>query len=306
MRHHAGLLAAALALHLAGCAGAPPAAPPADAAAPFTRLAAGFTTRALKQEGAGDARRALDSWKVVAALRPTAAEPQRRVADLTARLKAEADRHYRDGLARLREGDTDAARRELLLALVADPDHAAALEALKNRIEPDTIPYTVAPGDTFESIAKLQLGDPARAPLVARLNNADPGGIPIPGTVLSLPVLVQPGSLPGEKRAPAAAVDANGQQNTGYDVDPVDRETAAVPPAATSGATPAALTADELRKREKAEQLYNDGVRFFINQRLDAAIDSWEQTLSLYPQHPQAARDIEKARGLQQKLRDIR
>jgi hypothetical protein len=60
------------------------------------------------------------------------------------------------------------------------------------------------------------------------------------------------------------------------------------------------------RKKEKAEESYNAGVKFFINQKLDEAIQSWEQTLALNPEHPKASKDIVKARGLQQKLRELR
>jgi hypothetical protein len=118
----AALLAPAAALLLAACAGAPPTTepggpgvvtPPAvgdealppPGAAPFATLATRFTARAVKQEAAGDLSRALDSWKVVAALRPEAAEPRRRVVDLSARLQAAADQHFRDGNARLQEGN---------------------------------------------------------------------------------------------------------------------------------------------------------------------------------------------------------
>jgi tetratricopeptide (TPR) repeat protein len=69
---------------------------------------------------------------------------------------------------------------------------------------------------------------------------------------------------------------------------------------------PAALAAVDRRKKEKAEDLYNAGVRFFINQQLDEAIRSWEQTVALNPEHPKAEKDIEKARGLQQKLKELR
>ena len=69
---------------------------------------------------------------------------------------------------------------------------------------------------------------------------------------------------------------------------------------------PAAQDAVEARKREKAEELYNAGVRFFINQKLDEAIRSWEQTLALNPEHPKASKDIIKARELQQKLKELR
>lgn len=421
MKRVAALLAPAVALLLAACAGAPPApepggpgtvvprageedALPPPGAAPFATLATRFTARAVRQEAAGDLRRALASWKVVAALRTEAAEPKRRVADLSVRLKADADRHFRDGNAHLQKGNIDGARREFLLSLAADPDHAGALDALKNRLEPDATPYTVAAGDTFEGIAKKVYGDPAKAPLVARVNNLDPAGKPQSGTILTVPSLAPPAVKPVVKRTPEAVVEAPESPDSGYDIEPAAlgaegspatapaEPTAPVPPAATGAPAtpvepakapdpgeaqlakaqelfqakkfgdagsaadkltdnpavgararelsgnawfaagnaalkeerfaeaiaayrkaepvrkdaPAALAAVERRKKEKAEESYNAGVRFFINQKLDEAIRSWEQTLALNPEHPKAHKDIEKARGLQQKLKELR
>jgi len=329
-------LCAAAALLLAACAGAPPAAPPAGTgavapppavgtpaltpgAAPFEGLAARFTDRALKAEKAGDLRRALESWRIVAGLRPQAAEPARRVADLGARAEAEAARHYADGLAKLKEGATDAARRSFLLALAANPDHADALDALKNRFEPDAVQHTVAPGETFESIAKGRYGDTAKAAIVARINDLDPAAKPAPGTVLTLPSLTPPAPKASAKRNEPAE-----QQDAAYDTEPTavtpdaaappPVEPAAPPPAATVAPPPPAVAAPkppdpaelERKRKEKAEELYNAGVRFFVDQKLDEAIQSWEQTLALNPQHPKAPKDIEKARALQQKLRDLK
>ena len=353
MKRLAALFAPAAALLFAACAGAPPATQPGEpgaltpraggdealpppGAAPFATLATRFTARAVRQEAAGDLRRALDSWKVVAALRTDATEPKRRVADLSARLTAAADQHYRDGNARLQEGNIDAARREFLLSLASDPDHANSLDALKNRFELETTPYTVVVGDTFESIAKKQYGDPAKSPLVARVNRLDPAGKPVPGTILTLPNLSLPAAKTAVKRAPEAAPDTAEAPDSGYDTEPAALGGEASPPAEppkpapapvpavpTAPVLPAVPTAPatpveipkapdpgaaqvEARKREKAEELYNAGVRFFINQNLDAAILRWEQTLELYPEHPKAAKDITKARGLQQKLKELR
>ncbi len=417
MRHLASPVAIAAALLLAACAGAPPASAPGEAgaspaarpgqtgipsrpgdggapspasgAAPFTTLTARFTDRALKQERAGNPRRALDSWRVVAALRPQAAEPKRRVADLTLRLDAEADRRYREALVMLEEGQTTAARRELLLALVANPDHTAALEAIKNRVEPDAFPYTVAAGDSFEAIAKKFYGDAGKAVIVARINNLDPADKPNPGTVLTMPSLASPAAKPAPAPGPPPTQKTAEPQDSAYDTEPaalgaeeaVGTPIVTPPPAAPEAPNPAeeqlakatelfqaakfgeaaavagklvgdtivgvrarelagnawfaigaaalkedrfadataaykqaeqdrddvpaALAAVDRRKKEKAEELYNAGVRFFINQKLDEAIGSWEQTLALNPEHPKAPRDIEKARGLQQKLKDI-
>ncbi|HEY5998739.1 MAG TPA: hypothetical protein VI078_05480, partial [bacterium] len=66
-----------------------------------------------------------------------------------------------------------------------------------------------------------------------------------------------------------------------------------------------AIAAVERRKHDKAEESYTAGVRFYINQQLDEAIRAWERTLALNPEHPKAAKDMEKARALQQKLKDI-
>jgi tetratricopeptide (TPR) repeat protein len=68
----------------------------------------------------------------------------------------------------------------------------------------------------------------------------------------------------------------------------------------------AAIAALERRMKEKAEEYYSEGVRYFIDQQLDEAIRSWEQTLALNPEHPTAPRDLEKARGIQRKLKEIR
>ena len=266
---------------------------------------------------------------------------------------------------------------------------------MKNRLEPEATPYTVAAGDTFESIAKKQYGDPAKAPIVARVNNLDPAGKPAPGTVLTLPNLAPPAAKPAAKRAPeAVAGDARTPRlgvrhrtgrrrrrgaaggRTGPDAAPAAAVEPAKAPdpgeaqlvralelfqakkfeeaggaadklagnpavgararelsgnawfaagdaalkeerfadavAAYRKAEPArkdaaaALAAVERRKKEKAEESYNAGVRFFINQKLDEAIQSWEQTLALNPEHPKAPKDIAKARGLQQKLKELR
>ncbi len=58
----------------------------------------------------------------------------------------------------------------------------------------------MAAGDTFESIAKKHYGDPAKAPLVARVNNLDPAGKPAPGTILTLPHLALAAAKPAAKR----------------------------------------------------------------------------------------------------------
>jgi tetratricopeptide (TPR) repeat protein len=337
-RAAAAALLAAAALS-AACAGAPraprapnvPAPPAAEPGAPstspraFAALAGQFTDRALEQVRAGDLRRARAAWQAVAILRPEALEPRRQVEELTDRLAAEAERHYRDALTRVEQGDRDGARQELLLALLADPDHAGALEALRTRFEPQGEPVTVGPGDSFESIAQDHYGDATLAQFVARVNGLAPGLAPAPGTVLTLPALPSPaatgepaprpaeppsgGAAPAQEQegpqpaAPAAPAAPAKSAPPPAAASPAAPGPAALPPAAPAAPAPAEPSQQD---KERAEELYNAGVRHFVNQNLDAAIQAWERALKLNPAHPNAAKDIEQARELQRKLREIR
>ncbi len=58
--------------------------------------------------------------------------------------------------------------------------------------------------------------------------------------------------------------------------------------------------------KEKAEEYFKEGVRFFVEEDLHAAIASWEQTLRLDPDHANAAHSLEKARALLERVSTIR
>jgi lipopolysaccharide biosynthesis regulator YciM len=55
-----------------------------------------------------------------------------------------------------------------------------------------------------------------------------------------------------------------------------------------------------------AEAHYLKGVNFFVEEKIEKAIQEWETTLSLEPRHPKAKKDIETARNLLQKLEKIK
>ncbi len=60
------------------------------------------------------------------------------------------------------------------------------------------------------------------------------------------------------------------------------------------------------RMHELAEAAYVKGVKHFVNEDLDMAIHAWQRTLDLNPEHGMAKRDIEKARHLLERLKQIR
>jgi tetratricopeptide (TPR) repeat protein len=61
-----------------------------------------------------------------------------------------------------------------------------------------------------------------------------------------------------------------------------------------------------LAKKQLAGEHYLRGVKYFTDEELDKAIKEWETTLTLDPNHPKAKKDIENARALLQKLKEIK
>jgi tetratricopeptide (TPR) repeat protein len=59
-------------------------------------------------------------------------------------------------------------------------------------------------------------------------------------------------------------------------------------------------------KRQLAEVHYVNGIKYYTEEKLDKAVQEWEETLALNPQHPKAKGDIESALKLLQKLKDIK
>lgn len=60
------------------------------------------------------------------------------------------------------------------------------------------------------------------------------------------------------------------------------------------------------KNKSRAAEHYMSGVNYYVNQDLEKAIKEWEITLSLDPNHPNAKKDIENARGFLEKLNKIK
>jgi hypothetical protein len=57
--------------------------------------------------------------------------------------------------------------------------------------------------------------------------------------------------------------------------------------------------------KKQAEIHYLQGVRYFLNEDLQNAINEWETTLTLDPGHIKAKNDIKNARSLLEKLKKV-
>jgi tetratricopeptide (TPR) repeat protein len=59
------------------------------------------------------------------------------------------------------------------------------------------------------------------------------------------------------------------------------------------------------RLSARAETLYRKGVKYFLAEELELAVESWEQALELNPDHPKARQDIENALRLLDRWRGL-
>ena len=65
------------------------------------------------------------------------------------------------------------------------------------------------------------------------------------------------------------------------------------------------LSLARARMKSQAETLYRDGVKYFINEDLEKAVETWKKALELNPEHPKARQDMENAQRLIEKLRAL-
>lgn len=59
------------------------------------------------------------------------------------------------------------------------------------------------------------------------------------------------------------------------------------------------------QKRQQAEVHYRQGVKYYLNEDLTAAIREWQLTLKLFPGHSRAQENIKKAQAILEKLKTV-
>jgi tetratricopeptide (TPR) repeat protein len=65
------------------------------------------------------------------------------------------------------------------------------------------------------------------------------------------------------------------------------------------------LARADSRVREEAEKRYAAGLKCFLAEDLDGAVQQWETTLALSPEHPKAKRDLDRARRLLEQVKSM-
>jgi len=299
--------------------------------------------RAKEYEKSGEIYGALLCWQVLSILNPTDQDYAGRFQQLKYESQLSANRHFETGMAYFKKNLFKSARREFLIALRYNPDHPAALNYLKNKMFPEISDrYRVQKGDSLVNIAENVYQDPNKYYLIAVYNNLDVDQPLIAGKNLKLPVL-EPGlalplvditlELKNARKLFLSQEYKKVLQSTAkvLSIDPSNGEAADLKNAALYQiakifrqqhkylesletlkkldprykGVQKDVAAVKMLLKKQAEEKYRIGVNYFVNEEIDKAIEAWEKTLMLDPQHPKARQDIEKARRLLNKLKEV-
>jgi len=240
----------------------------------------------------------------------------------------------------LESGNEEPARAELKRALGMDPQNKLALNLTRQMaadplatLGRESFVYTVRPSDTMSRIAQRFLGDVYAFYILSRYND-----IKVPKQVSSGQVIRIPGKAPPPSPPPAATPEPAPPRATAPP-PPAPQPSAPPPPPPPPEPTPgeramrnaataeragdltraraeylAAASLNQAGAATKAEQLRGQLVaRYSVNARsalarqdLDGAIGNWQRVLDLDPENPTARLELERARGLKEKLKNVK
>lgn len=242
---------------------------------PFIKFPEKYYRKAIHLEKDGDLLQALAYWRVVQRFRPNDPEVSKKVLEGEAWIRRESEKHFLKGLEKLGRHQIEEARREFLLALTYHPEHPEALNYLKDRLnDPVWTFYEVKKGDSLKQISQGIYKDPDKDFLIAYFNPLQHQAPLPPGLVLKLPVL------------PSIPIDQK------------------VSPKEISPKAPNLFKSPQLdiSAQEQADIHYAKGMKYFLTDELEKAIEQWKETLRINPNHPHAKRDLQRAQNLLKKL----
>ena len=211
--------------------------------------------------------KAVFMWRVVQKFAPDDRQASYRIRELDLQIRSEADKHFLKGLDNAKRSNFLSARNEFLMTLAYDPNQKGAFESLRSdTLSPGYTIYETIQGDTMRKVAQKVYLDPEKDFIVAYFGELRDDTDLKPGTVLKLPVIKSESELKPRRISGLGSPHVRRVNN-----------------------------------KAGAEVHYRKGVSFFLAEDIQRAIREWEETLSLDPEHPNARRNIEKARDLLKK-----
>ena len=298
-------------------------------------LSACATTQSLQQvaqmnrdeasrlEGAGRLRDALERWKIIMTIDPQYPGASQKKTEIEAKIKEQSNRHIAAGKELLQRREKQGAQRELLAALRLDPLNREALEQLyqseQQLGEQTAFARPLRKGGVEAKSQPSQSEDAKSAPAEEPEEDEESGE---EVSFAEAAELFRKGDY-------LAAIDAFGR---GLALQPGLREAVeyqklayynqGVAYVGKGNYAEALKMFERLRRiqpdfkrlahytqtaREKlGDQHYLAGIRHYKEQRLQEAIEEWNQALALNPKLESAKRHQEQARKLLKRLEEIK
>jgi tetratricopeptide (TPR) repeat protein len=230
-----------------------------------------YRALAAAYEAEGRLYKAAFFWLVVHELVPDDRRARQNMDALEERIRHGATTHLARGEELTKQKSYGAARSAFFMALAYDPLCKEALERLQSDDHlPGYIRYETKPGDTIQTVARQVYQDPGKDFIVAFFSGWKSGDSITPNTVIRLPV-IDPSLFQADLR------ESKSRQNP---------------------MTAAATRSRKASDKTLADEHYRKGVAYFIAEDVQRAIHEWEDALNFDPEHPQARRNLEKAKRL--------
>ena len=212
--------------------------------------------------------------------------------------KEQANKLLRQAFDSLNDGNEQKARAELDEARRLEPDNRQAA-CLMRGITADPVatlgrestPYTVRPGELLGRVAQRALGDVCEFYLLARYNQ-----IRVPKALAAGQVIRIPGKVPLAPETPAS--------KPAPEAAPVE----APPPTAKPAAPDPAVTkaAEEKKRRALIERHHRNAQAAFRRQDLATAIKEWDRVLEIDPGNELAQARRQEALDMARRLKQIK
>ena len=302
-----------------------------------------YWQKANEYETLGDWYMAEYFCRIAHQLDPENLDYTAKIAVLKDKIKSESEKYYQEGLDLNRNGETIKARQALLNALRINPDHINARTYLAETIQqPEQNIFKVNKKTDLKAIAQDFYNDPEKSFLIAYFNELSEQVAPEVGSSLLIPWAPAQKSthpfnleeslrkarlfLDTKRFSQALATTLKIREQEPENPEAIEIENAVYHQIAQeferfgnytaalktilkiksdNQSTKSYISHLTLKVKEKADQHYRRGVRFFVNEELENAIKEWERTLAIDPANEMAQKDIENAKSLLEKLRQI-
>jgi tetratricopeptide (TPR) repeat protein len=302
-----------------------------------------LTEKAAMHERADEIQLALLCWRRILEFAPDHTDAQANLKRLEDAVAQRALASYQSGKAALAQTRPQDARRAFLLTLRLDPQFAAARQQLETFMNPPVFHwYSFQPGETLADLSQKFYRTPDGAELIAFVNDIPVNAEVLVPRILKIPVLAAQPPFETQKTnqalARARALAEAGQHEKAITItgrllraDPKLQQARTLHnnscfvlgrrfydqqqylqakamldqiKGAHEGLRPLRTRLKE-KMKEQAEIHYREGVKLFLNDDLQPAVEAWRRALTLNPEHQEAAASIREAETLLQKLKAV-